>query len=121
MQVVPDCPVRNVELLADLAVGEARGRQAGDLQFLRGELVPRRRNPTTARFAGGAEFLPGAFRQAWKGQRIEALPSRPQRRTRVGDAALAAQPPAIPSPRCRHGRPRRGAAWRVTRHRWRSA
>src|SRR5258708_25281813 len=47
-QVVRDRPVRDVELLADLMVGQAFRGHLGNLELLTGQLVPRLGHPATA-------------------------------------------------------------------------
>ena len=54
-----DRPVREVEPLPDLTVGQPLGGHLHDLKFLRGELLQRVRRFLLARLAGGPEFLPG--------------------------------------------------------------
>ena len=50
--------MREVQLLADLAVREAPGRELRDLQLLWCEVVERVRRSAPARLTGGAQFLP---------------------------------------------------------------
>jgi hypothetical protein len=90
VEVVANGPVRDEQLLPDFSVGQPVGRKAGDLQFLRRELVPRLRCSAVARLAGGAQFLAGFFGQRGEGQGVESVSCRPQWGTRVGDSPLAA-------------------------------
>ena len=93
VEVGADGAVREVELLADLAVGEPLGRQLGDLQLLRRELIagvgPRRRLHSPEARSSGARARPR--REA---ERIERVARGAQRRARLGDPPLAAQPGA---------------------------
>src|SRR5882757_2299517 len=61
VQVRAHRPVRQVQPLADLPVGQALGGQLGDAQLVRGELVAGVRAATGARLTGGAQFRSGPF------------------------------------------------------------
>ena len=73
MEVVANRPVRDEQLLRDFAVGQPAGRQAGDLELLRRQLVPGLGHPAVARLAGGTQFLAGLFGQRREGKGIEAV------------------------------------------------
>ncbi len=74
VQMGADGPVRNVELLADLAVGHAVGGHPRDLQFLRRQLIPGPRVPAAARFAGGPEFQPRSLGKAGEAEGVKGIP-----------------------------------------------
>ena len=71
--------VRQVELLADLAVGQPRRRQPGDLELLGGESLGRGDRPGGAGLAGRPQLLAGALAPRDGAQRITCLAGRPQR------------------------------------------
>jgi len=73
VEVVADGPVRDEQLLPDFSVGQPSGRQAGDLEFLRRELVPGLGCPAVARLAGGAQFLSGFVGQRGEGKGVQGV------------------------------------------------
>lgn len=67
-----------VELLADLPVGQPLGGQLGDLELLRAEVVPCLWDAAGAGLAGGTEFLAGPF-PPWDGaEGVEGFPGGAQ-------------------------------------------
>ena len=80
--------MRDVEQFADLAVGLPLHWLSSYLELLRREWMPRLRDSTTARLAGSAEFLAGAFWQAGKGQPVEASRAAQRSSARISDSPL---------------------------------
>ena len=109
-----------VEPLADLAVGQARGGHLGDLQLLRRELVARVGRAAAARLARRRAAPAARARPTGSTPSASnASRARAQRRARVGRAALPAQPRAVgeqqPRARCSgHCAPGRPPARRRT-------
>src|SRR5438128_11295546 len=87
-----DGPMREIRLLADLAVGEALRREPSDLKLLRGQERPAfwiavPRVPT-----GGAKLLLGSSRPCARAQCVEHGLCGCEWPARLSDPALAAQP-----------------------------
>src|SRR4051794_40810093 len=94
IQMRADRPVRQVEALSDLPIGQAVCGQLRDLELLGRELIPRVGCATAARLAGRAQFLAGSFGKSVERQGVEGVPCRTERSARLGDPALTAQPAA---------------------------
>jgi hypothetical protein len=80
VQVVADRPVRDEQLLADLAVGQPLGSHPGDLKLLRRQLIPGIGDASAAGFPRCAQFLPGDLGQLGGAERVKTIAGRPQRR-----------------------------------------
>src|SRR5260370_26848179 len=87
--------MREVQLLADLAVGQALCRELGDLHFLRGELIARLGDATPAPFAGRTQLAARLLAPRHAAERVESVARGAQRRPGIGDPPLAAQPLAL--------------------------
>ena len=87
--------MREIEPLADLAVGESPRSHLRYLQFLRRELVARFGGAGTARLTRGAQFLTGALRPGSHAERIKHLNSGAKWCAGVGHAPMTAQPSAV--------------------------
>jgi hypothetical protein len=57
--VRPDRSVREIQLLADFAIGETLGGELGDLELLGGQLIASLGNTAAARLARRAELAAG--------------------------------------------------------------
>src|SRR4051812_41524812 len=90
-----DRSVREVEVLADLAIGQPAGGHRGDLEFLRSQVVAGESGSPAARLARGAELLPPPLPPVWRAQGREPLAGRPERTAGVGIAPLSPQPRAV--------------------------
>jgi hypothetical protein len=73
VEVRSDRAVGEEQPLADLAIGQARRRQLGDLQLLGGEPVASVRRARPDLLAGGSQLLPCAFAPARRAQNIELV------------------------------------------------
>src|SRR5258708_7469901 len=91
-----DCAMREIEALANLAVGEALSGQLGNLHLLGREMVARIRGPGAPRLARGAQLQPRALSPRERADRIEDFDCGAQRRAGVSQAPVAAQPATIP-------------------------
>ena len=94
VQVRADGAVREVELLADLAVREPLARHLRDLQLLRRQLVARVGRAAAAALARRPQLLPRALAPRDDAERVERVAGGAQRRPRLRDPAVAAQPRA---------------------------
>src|SRR3954451_3986879 len=94
-KVERDSPVRDVELLADLAVRQAFGREARGLELLRRELISRFGNTAAVRHAGGAKLPASTLSPGNGAERVECLARGAQRVTRLSDPATASKPGAV--------------------------
>src|SRR6516165_2242623 len=87
-----DGPVGQVELLADIAVGQAIRDHLGDLEFLGREPVPSPTYVRQARLTCGAQLLPCALSPWNEAQPVESIARGAQWRPGIRDAAAAAKP-----------------------------
>src|SRR5260370_27217516 len=87
--------MREVQLLADVAVGPALWGERGDWYFLRGELMARLGKAMPAPFAGRTQLAPRLLAPRHAAERVESVARGAQRRPGIGDPPLAAQPLAV--------------------------
>src|SRR5580765_609490 len=95
VQVRPNGPMTEVEARPDLAIGETLGREAGDLQLLRRQLVEDVDTAVASRLAGCSQLLLGTVREVADTDRVEHVPGRTQLGPRLCRAALPPQPRSV--------------------------
>src|SRR5258706_13480860 len=95
IQVRAHRPMTEVEARPDLAIGETRGCEAGDLQLLRRQLVEDVDPAMASRFASCSQLLLGAVREVTDADRVEQVPGRTQLGPRLRHAALPPQPRSV--------------------------
>src|SRR5262249_52336648 len=90
-EVVIDRPRTDEQLRRDLLVRRARGDEARDLAFLRGEGTGGVRGTAACGLAARAQLRPGPLRPRHGAQPLEGLQRVPQIRAGVDPAPLAAE------------------------------
>jgi hypothetical protein len=85
-------PRRDEQLLTDLTVGESLGRQLGDLQLLRRQLIAGFRHATAARLTGRAQLAAGLVAPRLAAERVEGVARGAQQVPRIGDPPPPSQP-----------------------------
>src|SRR5215207_624670 len=83
---------RDEQLLTDLTIREPLGRQLGDLQLLRCQLIAGFRYATPARLTRGAQLAAGLVAPRSAAERVEGVARGAQRTPRVGDSPPTPQP-----------------------------
>src|SRR5262245_6480379 len=95
LQMVADGPVRQIEPRPDDLVRMPLGSELGDVQLLRGQVLPNLRGPTKACLARCSQFFSRSITPGRGAECVENITSLAQRSTRIGGATLSAQPGAI--------------------------
>ena len=95
VQVEADRPMREEELLADVAVGQAVGGKLGDLELLWGELIECIGGSGPARLARGAQLDAGPLTLRDEAEPVKSVASSPQRHTRFSHPAPSPKPRSV--------------------------
>ena len=81
-----DRPVRDVEPLADLSVGQTLRRELRDLKLVPGEPIGRGGGTLAAALTGSAQLDPSALAPRHRAERVESVSGATQRLVRLRDA-----------------------------------
>jgi hypothetical protein len=87
-----DGPMREIEPLTDLAIRQPVGGHLCDLKLLWGELVPCVGRAPGGALTGRPQLLARTLTPRCDPKRIERIPRRAQRRTRVRNPPLSTEP-----------------------------